>query len=268
MLEFNGKDTFEERVYIILDELSLGTRWERSSLILVVYRSEYIKNLVQIRLTKSIGESNQVVFHYAVDKRHYDIPLELLEHPWHNQAIFFVNGLRWGGGNMHREYLVEGNVKAVFWLTRKEAKQLARFSPDFWAFRHKVVEFLDMPSLNNNKALDASYRSFHNLYTTNANDFQVWIDTAEKFYTLGCVDEAILNFRKAFRKYPAENAVELQIAEILLSTGRLTAAGRILTKFNKEKADHGKLLKELERLNRLTNSIQPTSGGFLEQPIK
>lgn len=275
MVEVNGKGTFEDRVNIVFDELSLGIQWERPSLILVVYRSEHIKNIVQAILAKSLGESGQVVIHYSVDKYHYDIPLELLDHPKHKQAVFFVSGLRWGGGrgysnayralNMHREYLVEGNIKAIFWLTKNEGKQLARFSPDFWAFRHKVVEFLDLPSKKSIRPLESSNGSFHNLYTKKANDFQILINTAEAFFALGCIDEAILNFRKALRNYPDETAIYLQIAEIYLYMGRLPAAGRILKKANKGKTDKIIFLNELNRLNLVRNSMQHTLGGFSEQ---
>ena len=275
MLEVNGKGTFGDRVNIVLDELSLGIQWERPSLIVLIYRSEHIKNIVQAILAKSLGKSGQVVLHYAVDKYHYDIPRELLDHPKHKQAVFFVSGLRWGGGrgysnayralNMHREYLVEGNIKAIFWLTQNEVKQLARFSPDFWAFRHKVVDFFDLPSKKSIKPLVSSNSSFHSLYTKNANDFQTWINTAEMFYALGCIDEAILNFRKALRKYPDETAIYLQIAEIYLYMGRLPAAGRILKKANKGKTDKIYFLKELNRLNQVANSMPHASGGFLEQ---
>jgi tetratricopeptide (TPR) repeat protein len=278
MPEIYSMDTFEERVNIILDELALGTQWERSSLILAVYRSEQIKNQVQAALIKSLRKSRQDVLNYSVDKRHYDIPLELLEHPRHGRVVFFVSGLRWGGGlgysnayralNMHREYLVEGNIKAVFWLAINEAKQLARFSPDFWAFRHKVVEFLDLPPLKNEKGSESSFGSFHIIYSKKNKDFQGMIDNAERFYTLGCPDEAILNFRKALRKYPNEIAIELQIAQIYLSMGRLQAAGRILNKLKKKRTIKGNSIKELERLNRFARTLQPAQGGFLEQPAK
>jgi tetratricopeptide (TPR) repeat protein len=275
MPEVNGKDTFEDRVALILDELSLGIQWERPSLIVIVFRSEHTKNMVQAILAKSLGESGQTVFYFTVDKSHYDIPLELLDHPKHKRAVFFVSGLRWGGGrgysnayralNMHREYIVEGNIKAIFWLTVNELKQLARFSPDLWSFRHKVVEFLDLPSLKNIASLESSNNSFHDLYTQSANDFQSWIDSAEMFYALGCMDEAILNFRKALRKYPDETAIYLQIAEIYLNMGRLPAAGRILKKAEKGKIDKIFYLRELNRLKQAENSIQPASGGFSEQ---
>ncbi len=275
MLEVNGKDKFDDRVKIVLDELSLGIQWERPSLIVVVYRSEHIKSKVQSILAKSLGESGQAVLHYYVDKAHYDIPVELVNHPKHRQAVFFVSGFRWGGGlrysnayralNMHREYLIEGNIRAIFWLTKNEVKQLTRFSPDFWAFRHKVVEFFDMPSIKKNKLLESSNGSFHNLYTKNEHDFQILINTAEVYYALGCIDEAILNFRRALRKYPDQKAINLRIAEIYLYMGWLPAVGRILKKANKVKTDSIFFLRELKRLNQVANSIQHTSGGFSDQ---
>ena len=275
MFEVNGKGAFEDRVNIILDELRLGIQWERPCLVVIVYRSEHIKKIVQAILANSLGESEQIVIHYSVDKLHFDIPLELLDHPKHKQAVFFVSGLRWGGGrgysnayralNMHREYLVEGSIKAIFWLTKNEAKQLTRFSPDFWAFRHKVVEFIDLPSIHNDKSRESSNDSSHRLYTKRANDFQMWINTAENYYALGCMDDAILNFRKALRKYPDEMAISLQIAEIYLKIGRLPEADRMLKKVNKGHTDKVYLLKELDRLNQLRNSTPHVSGGFLEQ---
>jgi hypothetical protein len=98
MLEVNGKDKIEYRVKIVLDELSLGIQWDRPSLIVLVYRSEHIKNIVQAILAKSLVESGQIVLQYLVDNLHYDIPLDLLDHPKHRNAVFFVSGLRWGGG--------------------------------------------------------------------------------------------------------------------------------------------------------------------------
>ena len=48
--------------------------------------------------------------------------------------------------NMQRELFVENRVKAVLWLTTAEAANLARHAPDFWAFRHRVVEFVSQRS--------------------------------------------------------------------------------------------------------------------------
>jgi tetratricopeptide (TPR) repeat protein len=274
MPEVSRNEPFVDRVNIVLDELSLGIQWDRPSLIVIVYRSEHIKNRVQAILGKSLGKSGQAVFNYVVDKSHYDIPLELLNHPKHKRVVYFVGGLRWGGGrgysnalralNMHREYFVEGNIRVIFWLTIIEAKQLARFAPDFWAFRHKVVEFLELPSQHNNPPSKLPNGSFHNLYTRNETDFQLWINTAEQYYAMGCLDEAILNFRKALRKYPDQAAINLQIAEIYLLMGQAPAASRILKKVNKGKPDSINFLRELNRLNLAASVFHQPSGGISE----
>ncbi len=277
MTEVNGKEPFEERLDIILDELSLGIRWERPSLILVVYRSEQIKKVVQTKLAKSLDDSGQAVFKYFVDKSHYDIPVDLQNHPDHGRAVYFVSGLSWGGGigysnayralNMHREYLVEGNVRAIFWLTKNEAKQCSHFAPDFWAFRHKVVEFLEVPSKTKSRTQKSLNRSIHDLYTRKGTDFLTGITIAERFLALGCIDDAIQNYRKSLRSYPDQVAINLQIAEIYLSMGRVSAAKRVLVKAKEEVGKKGKFLLELTRLNQAANSTLPPLGGFSERIV-
>jgi hypothetical protein len=275
MPEINGTEPFKERVEIVLDELTLGIQWERPSLILAVYRSEHIKTAVQSNLVKSLGGSGQAVCHYSVDKSHYDIPVDLQNHPGHRRTVYFVSGLRWGGGrgysnayralNMHREYFVEENVRAIFWLTKNEAKQCSRFAPDFWAFRHKVVEFLELPSQKNMRALKWSIGSIHNLYNRKGTDFQRGIAAAEQFYALGCLEDAILSYRRTLRRYPNQTAINLQIAEIYLSMGRVPVAKRILMKVGRGKTYKGNFLRELTRLTQAANSIQQHAGGFSEQ---
>ena len=68
------------------------------------------------------------------------------------KTVFFISNLDSGGGrdgheayrglNLHRELFVDEAIKAVFWLTVNEAGSLPRLAPDFWAFRHRVVEFI------------------------------------------------------------------------------------------------------------------------------
>ncbi|MBI4731342.1 MAG: tetratricopeptide repeat protein [Chloroflexi bacterium] len=275
MLELIREDAFEERLNSILDELSLGIKWERPSLLMVVYRSEHTKHEVQAILAKALEQLGQTVVFYTVDKAHYDIPIELLKHPAHRQSVFFVTGLRWGGGrgysnafralNMHREYFIEGNIKAIFWLTKTEARQVARFSPDFWAFRHKVVEFLDLPSIKNVASLDSINSPLNKLYTKKTKDIQELINSAEMYYALGCFDEAILYFRKALRAHPNEATLCLRIAEIYLCMGRFHVVSQVLKKAAKIKTKNPETLRALHRLTQTARLVQQTSGGFSEQ---
>jgi hypothetical protein len=278
MPEVNKEALFKERIEVVLDELSLGIRWDRPSLILAIYRSEHIKKAVQSHLVNSLKGLGQAIFHYSVDESHYDIPIDLMNHPAHGRAVYFVTGLRWGGGrgysnayralNMHREYFVEANIRAIFWLSKYEAKQCSRFAPDFWAFRHKVVEFPELPPRNKKTRTDPSSGSIHNLYTREGIDFQERMEAAGQFYALGSIDDAILNYRKTLRKYPGQTAINLQIAEIYLAMGRVTTAKRLLAKAARGNVKRGGFLRELTRLTQTANTIKPRHGGLYEIEVR
>ena len=72
-----------------------------------------------------------------------------------SNVVFFVEGLRWGDSqedrctyrilNKSREFFIENQIRVVFWLTENEAIDLAHFAPDYWSFRHRVIEFVDPP---------------------------------------------------------------------------------------------------------------------------
>jgi tetratricopeptide (TPR) repeat protein len=49
---------------------------------------------------------------------------------------------------MRREYFVDYTIRAIIWLTKGEAIELSRHAPDFWAFRHRVVDFYDPSDLD------------------------------------------------------------------------------------------------------------------------
>ncbi len=274
MPEDNGKASFEERINIVLDELALGIQWDRPSLIVIIYRSEHTKTRVQSMLGKSLKKSGQAVILYSVDKLHYDIPIEMINHPLHDRAVYFASGLRWGGGrgysnayralNMHREYFIDGNIRAIFWLTNNEAKQLPRFAPDFWAFRHKVVEFPELPNQTELPAPGTKGSRSKSLYTNQATGFRRLMAAADELYNQGCLDEAILQYRKILQMYPDQIAVNLQLARINLSLGRLSLAKRILIKARKAGFPSATYMNELTRLNLAVNSGHISKAGFTD----
>jgi hypothetical protein len=266
MTKVNNSGRFDDRVNLVFDELSMGIQWDRPCLVVLFYRSEQIKETVQDMLTGKLKATGHPAISYRVDKGHFDIPLDLLGHPQHAHAVYFINGLGWGGGrgysnayralNMHREYLVEGNIKAIFWLTEKEGRQLSRFAPDFWAFRHKVVEFLDLPSS----------RKIHQENVPGGSNFHDQMEAARMSAAQGCFEEAILQYRKAFRSHPEEISIPLKIVEIYLSQGRLPAARKLLGKAGKIKTTNPIYQKEWNRFNRMSRSVHHSLSGFVENP--
>jgi tetratricopeptide (TPR) repeat protein len=150
-------EPFGDRVAVLFDELELAVTWRRPSILLAVYDSELVRMDAEAALEQRLHKLGQRVHRLQVNEEQFDVPLVLSHRFDPDKAVFFVTGLKWGGGrggnnayralNIRREYLVDGLIRVVFWLTEKEASVLPRRAPDFWSFRHRVVEFIEMPTL-------------------------------------------------------------------------------------------------------------------------
>jgi tetratricopeptide (TPR) repeat protein len=93
----------------------------------------------------------------------------LLQYDSYDGIVFFVEGLRWGHTqeaslytslNHNREFFREYGLRIVFWLTENEITDLAHHAPDFWAFRHYMVEFAESPTPQQvmQQALDSAWQ--------------------------------------------------------------------------------------------------------------
>lgn len=144
-------ETFAERVARLADELKLAIEFNRPSILFAVYQSYFVMLDAQEALAEKMRALGQSVERYIVTKDNADIPLRLSEHPERVRTVFFVQGLQFGGEsalrslNIRREYLVNNSIRAVFWLTEHEATAVAHGATDFWAFRHRTVDFMDLP---------------------------------------------------------------------------------------------------------------------------
>jgi len=145
------RNTYEENLEILLDEIKLAVQWDRPSLLLTVHRSNLGRDKISRTLEERIVGLGLQVNRLVVSREHPNPARMITEEQKNSQLIYFISNLEWGGGeegndafkslNLYREQFVEQHIKAVFWLTMNEASNLARFAPDFWAFRHRVVEF-------------------------------------------------------------------------------------------------------------------------------
>jgi hypothetical protein len=156
-------ETFMERIDLLYEELSFAIHWQRPSILLVFYESDYIRDKAELALEKKLTEIGQKVMHIKVDKKNFDIPLLLSQRPDRDQSVYSVSELSSGGGraganayralNMRREYFVDFGIRVIIWLAGDEAIDLSRHAPDFWAFRHRVVEF---NSLSDQESVETS----------------------------------------------------------------------------------------------------------------
>src|SRR5512138_3606097 len=162
--------SFDERVEILSKELELAVKWQRPCILLVVYTSEYVRSDVEGALENYLFDLGQKAVCLQLKNQRIDSAVSFLrEFKDPASAVFMVHGLHWGESpesdicstlNLQREFFVERQVRAVFWLTHNEIVNLARFAPDFWAYRHRVLEFTESPKAERliQEALDSAWQ--------------------------------------------------------------------------------------------------------------
>ncbi len=149
-------EPFEDRIDILFKEIELAIKWQRPSILLAIYGSEYLHADAATSLENQLRTSGrEVTYLCGQDGRALDIVNAIGSSDDLDNTIFFVDGLRWAAHgdswgayrtlNQSREFFVSHRIRIVFWLTEDEASNLARYAPDYWSFRHRVVEFIESP---------------------------------------------------------------------------------------------------------------------------
>ncbi len=146
-------ESFEERIDMLFEELAFALQQQRPSILLAFYESEALRERAEHALEKRLAQIGQALVPFPADEKHFDIPRLLSERPDRDRSVYSVTGLSQGGGkeganayralNIRREYFVDYAIRVMLWLKGAEAMALSRHAPDFWAFRHRVVEFQD-----------------------------------------------------------------------------------------------------------------------------
>lgn len=136
----------DDRLNILLDEIMLSTTWSRPSILLALHKSKNHQEQTIFTMERRLAELSIEVVHITPGKDQLDILNIIRQKLTPNRNVFFVRGLGhqdeiYNGLNLHREMIVENQIKLIFWLTNEECISLSHKAPDFWAFRHRVVEF-------------------------------------------------------------------------------------------------------------------------------
>jgi tetratricopeptide (TPR) repeat protein len=195
-------DSFTERLEILREELTLAIRFDRPSILFAIYSSLTIRKSAEAWIKDRIGALDQGVIDLRVTRDRDDIPTLIYDHPSRERVVFSISDLSRGGGkgrrnayralNLRREHFVEHPARMIFWLTRAEAKTLPRYAPDFWAFRHRVVEFFDQPDpVETNAILMRG--------SNDKNSAAYWNNAGNEHFALGMPDGALAAYRKAIR---------------------------------------------------------------------
>jgi tetratricopeptide (TPR) repeat protein len=148
--------SFEERIEILAKELELAVKWQCPCVMFVVYQSEYVRAEVEAALENCLIDLGQKAAHLNIkNKETTDIFPHLQGVNQAENTVYFIKGLHWGHGketsvyamlNLQKEIFVEKQIRAIFWLTQSEIKDLAHCAPDFWVFRHRAIEFVESPT--------------------------------------------------------------------------------------------------------------------------
>jgi len=149
-------ESLEDRVDILFKELELAVKWQRPSILLAVYRSRYVYADAVASLENHLIDLGQKVVCFQMkNSQNPDLVSLMSAVAAGENIVFFVDGLQsklrpdgynvYRSLNLSRDYFVKNCIRVVFWLTENEVTSLAHFAPDYWAFRHRVVEFVESP---------------------------------------------------------------------------------------------------------------------------
>ena len=154
--EINLSLPLEDRIDILFQEIELSVRWERPSIIFAIYKSDAIRDevnsILQAKLEK-IAQKTRFIRTNHIEK--FDFLSQISQLPDLPQTVLFIDGFNWECGtegvrvfkefNENREYFIDNNIRAIFWLFENEVSNFASNATECWILRHRVVEFVDVP---------------------------------------------------------------------------------------------------------------------------
>jgi len=152
----NINRTLEEGVSVLEGELLLAFHWNRPSLLVAINNNRGGIRRPAEALQNRLRKKSIDVVHVMTDQAQPDLAKWIEARVNNNDRVVFFaevtgdTGLLYRTLNLHREMFVERSIRIIFWLIKKDANIFPLRAPDFWAFRHRVVEFSSGRSRKNN----------------------------------------------------------------------------------------------------------------------
>jgi len=147
---------FEDRIDILFQEIELAVKWDRPSILFAIFKSDFIRDEVNTILReklKNIAQKTHSIKTNHIDQ--FDFLSQISQLPDLSQTVLLIDGFNWECGtagvrvfkefNEHREYFIDNNIRAIFWLFENEVSDFAANATECWILRHRVVEFVDVP---------------------------------------------------------------------------------------------------------------------------
>lgn len=152
---------FNENLLIIYDELQHAGMWGKASIIFTIHKDIFSQSKTKQALNKKLNDLEYQYVEIEADKVEGNLIRYLLQFQNIEHTVFYLSNIDWGGGvdnkdiyrvlNLHRETLIEQKIKIIFFLNLNEVSKLPHYAPDFWAFRHIVLEFATSSPRNKRK---------------------------------------------------------------------------------------------------------------------
>lgn len=141
---------FEKQIQELMQEIELSSQWGQAIILFALYRSRHTikdaEDLLETRIN-TLGKKLHAIQISPITSN----VLPTIRAVDTQKHIFTITDISNGSGddqadayrflNLYREYFLEENLRCIFWLTEEEMQELALHAPDFWAFRHRVVDF-------------------------------------------------------------------------------------------------------------------------------
>lgn len=137
---------FDYCISALVDEIQLAIHWGRPSILLAINPSTASREKAQQELRRRLSTCAKSILPIGPGQDWTSLFQFLAQAESPDHFIYLVDGLgrvedSYRALNLRREQIVEQKLIVLFWLTPQEAKELPAAAPDFWAFRHRVIEF-------------------------------------------------------------------------------------------------------------------------------
>ncbi len=259
-------EIFEDRIDVLIRELDLAIRWDQPSILFAIYGIKKVQSEAESVLENKLMEFGQKVPHIQLENS--EISFWLKDTANLDKTVFFVEGVKrecdkegldaYSALNILQDFFVENRIRIVFWLTEDEAINLAHFAPDFWAFRHRVIEFIGSP-----KPEQVSLKAFESDPKREGDN----MDTPDR------IDASISLRESLLKDWPEGDESTAVYANLLLTLGILhwrKGNNEKASKFLHVAVENAVVMKdnwlEAESLNAI--ALVNTSVGKFDEAIK
>ena len=148
--------SYKESIETLFQESGMAHQWGKPLILFAIFYSNQELINAQAHLEKKLLITGIKITRIQPTKTTPDVIKKTLTNikslnfiSSFNLPNNLTNGKVYQALNLNREYLIENNIRSIFWLSDIEAKSISEAAPDFWAFRHRAIEFAPKKGLRN-----------------------------------------------------------------------------------------------------------------------